>query len=183
MLPPESRPESDRQRRARKSLRLLRIDDVLDAYHPVLAGTIPLGIDVDGSDLDVICQADDPDAFAECVRAAYDTCEGFRLRRKLVNDLPTVIASFHAYGFPVEIFGQPRPVTEQNAYRHMRVEARLLAIGGDEARRGIHRLKAQGMKTELAFAQYFGLQGDPYQALLELAKLDEITLRAAITGG
>jgi hypothetical protein len=156
---------------------------VLRDYYPVLAGTIPLGIDVDGSDLDVICQADDLEAFAGCVRAAYGSCEGFRLRRKSINGLPTVIASFHAYGFPVEIFAQPLPVTEQNAYRHMQVEARLLAIGGDEARRAIHRLKAQGMKTEPAFAQYFGLRGDPYRVLLELAKLDEITLRAAVTGG
>jgi hypothetical protein len=36
------------------------------------------------------------------------------------------------------------------------------------------------MKTEPAFARYFKIQGDPYEALLQLAGLNEEGLRAAV---
>ncbi|MFQ5796001.1 MAG: DUF4269 domain-containing protein, partial [Candidatus Bipolaricaulia bacterium] len=69
---------------------------------------------------------------------------------------------------------------DQNAYRHMAVEARLLAIGGEQARQEIRRLKRTGLKTEPAFACYFNLEGDPYQVLLQLATLSDDELRAVI---
>lgn len=91
------------------------------------------------------------------------------------------MASFNYGEFTVEIFGQPRPVVKQNAYHHMIVEARLLAIGGEQARREIRRLKASGLKTEPAFARYFDLEGDPYEVLLQLASLSEDKLRTGIS--
>ncbi|MFQ5649835.1 MAG: DUF4269 domain-containing protein [bacterium] len=65
------------------------------------------------------------------------------------------------------------PVEKQNAYRHLMVCNRLLRIGGNKARQQILELRGRGMKTEPAFAAYFGLKGDPYQVLLELEALDE----------
>jgi len=63
----------------------------------------------------------------------FAACEEFARRREAVGGVPTVIAGFEFEGFPFEIFGQPRPVEEQSAYRHMVVEARLLDIGGGPA--------------------------------------------------
>jgi hypothetical protein len=37
-----------------------------------------------------------------------------------------------------------------------------------EAHREIRRLRRAGLKAEPAFARYFGLEGDPYEALLAL---------------
>jgi hypothetical protein len=82
--------------------------------------------------------------------------------------------------FPIQVFGQPRPVIEQNAYRHMVVEGRLLAIGGEKARQEIQRLKRNGLKTEPAFARYFNLQGDPYEVLLQLSRLNESELKSKV---
>lgn len=169
-----------RQQQAYEALRDLGVLRHLSRYTPRLVGTIPLDIDVDGSDLDIICEAHDLDAFARLVTTRYGGRPGFRLRHKVINDSPTVVANFNFAGFPVEIFGQPRPVTEQNAYRHMLVEARLLAIGGEAARQAIRQLKQSGLKTEPAFARYFRIEGDPYQALLALASLSEAELGAAI---
>ena len=45
-----------------------------------------------------------------------------------------------------------------------------------EAREAIRALKRDGLKTEPAFGQYFGIMGDPYAALLDLAALDDETL-------
>lgn len=170
---------NERQRRACCALERLQVLSVLRDYTPVLVGTVPIAIDIGTSDLDVICEAHDLDAFEERVVGAFGGQPGFRLKRKRINDLPVVVANFEAE-FPIEIFGQPRPVVEQNAYRHMDVQARLLALGGERARREIVRLKRAGLKTEPAFARYFGLQGDPFEALLELSRLDEQELQSRV---
>jgi len=99
----------------------------------------------------------------------------------MIKGVPTVFARFVFSGLPIEIFGQPRPVPEQNAYRHLVVEARLLAIAGGRARREIRQMKRFGIKTEPAFACYFNLEGDPYEALLDLAPLGDDDLRQAIS--
>lgn len=158
---------TDRQREAYRTLADLRLFERLAAFTPVLAGTIPLDIDLPGSDLDIICQAADLDHFAALVRAAYGDQPDFRVTRKEVGALPTVIARFTRATFPIELFAQDRPVQEQNAYRHMIAEARLLASAGPGAKEAIRALKAGGLKTEPAFAAYFNLPGDPYEALLK----------------
>jgi hypothetical protein len=156
-----------RQQRAFRALQELDIFNVLRDYTPILAGTIPLDIDIEQSDLDVICEAHDLAAFECAIQDAYGAREDFRIERSTVKDVPSLFASFAFDGFPIEIFGQPRPVFEQNAYRHMVIEARLLTIGGEDARREIGQLKRAGFKTEPAFARYFKLEGDPYEALLQ----------------
>lgn len=170
---------NERQRKAHRTLENLQVLHILRDYTPVLVGTIPIAIDVAGSDLDIVCEVHDLAAFEQLVTQAFGRQQGFRLKRKRVNDLPTIVANFEA-GFPIEIFAQPRPVAEQNAYRHMAVQARLLALGGEKARQEIQGLKRTGLKTEPAFTRYFNIQGDPFEALLELSRLDEKELQALI---
>lgn len=170
-----------RQRRAYRALQSLGVFRILRAHTPVLCGTIPLGIDIPGSDLDIICAARDLDAFARDVLDAFGARPGFRITRETIKGIASVIANFDYAGFPIEIFGQPQPVREQNAYRHLIVEARLLKIGGERARRAIRQMKNAGLKTEPAFARYFNLQGDPYAELLRLSWLSERELREMAT--
>lgn len=47
---------NERQKRAYEILTKYKIFEVLDYYSPILAGTIPIEIDIDGSDLDIICE-------------------------------------------------------------------------------------------------------------------------------
>jgi len=149
--------------------RLLR-QPVFRGCSPVLAGTFPLGLDVPTSDLDVICQANDPARFADRLSAGFAGYPGFRLRLASIGGLPTVVAGFRYRGFPVEVFAQVRPPGRQRAVRHLRVEERLLRLGGDELRECVHAFKLAGLKTEPAFARCLGLEGDPYLALLELER-------------
>jgi hypothetical protein len=172
---------NERQRAAYRVLGRLRVLSILCDHTPVLVGTIPLDIDIEGSDLDIVCQVCDLSAFQHLVVAAFGQQEGFRIKRKLMRGVPSVVANF-VDEFPIEVFGQPRPVTEQNAYRHMLVEARLLAIGGEPARREIRSLKRAGLKTEPAFARYFCLEGDPYSVLWRLSFLSEDALREQVLG-
>lgn len=161
-----------RQRSAYAALNQLGIFSHLQPFTPLLAGTIPLNIDLPSSDLDIICEARDLNVFQQTLTHYYAHQQNFALRRKAMDRIDSLVGNFSFGGFAVEIFGQPRPVFEQNAYRHMEVEARLLAFD-PQARDTIRAFKAAGMKTEPAFARYFHLQSDPYQALLELYPLDD----------
>ena len=171
-----------RQRQAYAALQQLRVMEILRAYSPVLAGTIPLDLDIAESDLDILCAVYDHASFESQVRAAFVARENFALTRATINALPVVIAQFEFETFPIEIFGQPRPVAQQNGYRHLVVEARLLALGGDAARDAIRALKRAGLKTEPAFARYFNLAGDPYQTLLDLSNLSDAALHQVVAG-
>jgi len=148
----------------------------LRAGGPVLAGTFPLGLDVEGSDLDVIVYAPNPARFAARLTRAFVHRPGFRLRLRNVGGLPTVVARFREEGFPVEVFAQARPAGMQRAVRHLRIEARLLRLAGAELGRCVRALKARGVKTEPAFARCLGLEGDPYQTLLAMERWDGRTL-------
>ncbi len=173
MMPPDDiaclRSGTPRQQAAWRTLRDLRIFERLAAYDPVLAGTIPIDCDIPGSDLDVICCCADFDALAALLRRHWGHMPGFRLAVKSIEDEPSLVCDFLAPDFPIQIFAQDRPSRQQRAYLHMLVEARLLAGADAGARAAIRALKRSGLKTEPAFAAYFGLPGDPYLALLELS--------------
>ena len=168
------------QQAAYHALEALQVLALLGAFDPVLAGTIPLDIDIPGSDLDIVCYATDVDAFAQHLHDTFGHYDTFVLQHTVVDGLPTVIGQFISQDFPIEIFGQPRPVMEQHAVRHMIVEERLLRHGGTEVRRQIRHLKSQGLKTEPAFAVLLRLPGDPYQTLLQLAELGEVELLSVL---
>lgn len=160
---------SDRQRDAYQAMIELDIFSVLGDYDPVLAGTLPLGIETPESDLDILCEAEDLDRFEALVEAAYGYLDDFRQQRDIADGLASSISSFQYRRFPVEIFAQARPVDQQRAYRHMVAEGRLLREGGEEAAGAIRQLKLDGLKTEPAFGEYFCLDGDPYAVLAKMA--------------
>ncbi|WP_336518231.1 DUF4269 domain-containing protein [Pollutibacter soli] len=154
---------------AHKTLAELRIFDLLNEYDPVLAGTIPIGIDIEGSDLDILCCFSSAIKFEIDLKLFFAKQEKFRVRKLWMDGIETVIASFKTNHFPVEIFGQETPVVQQAGYLHLINEYGLLIKYGEDFRRKIIDLKLAGWKTEPAFAKLLGLSGDPYQAMLKIA--------------
>jgi hypothetical protein len=71
-------------------------------------------------------------------------------------------------------------VAQQHGYRHMVVEARLLAASGPRLKERVIQEKTLGLKTEPAFAKLLALPGDAYQALLALETADAQQLRALV---
>ncbi|WP_010542787.1 DUF4269 domain-containing protein [Sphingomonas elodea] len=151
----------------------------LTAFDPHVAGTPPLALDLPDSDIDILCHAPDPRAFAGAVWAAYRDLPGFAMWQWQGRDRP-VVARFHCSGWLFELFGQARPVAEQVGWRHFVLERRLLALGGEPLRAAVMTRRLAGAKTEPAFAQVLGLAGDPYAALLMLEGLDDAALCARI---
>ena len=81
--------------------------------------------------------------------------------------IETTIARFNTNSFEIEIFGQNIPVEQQNAYRHMLTEYKILQQKGVVFKRKVTALKKQGLKTEPAFARLLGIKGNPYEELLD----------------
>jgi len=164
---------NERQRNAYSVLDKLKIFKILREYNPTLVGTIPIEIDISESDLDIICEVYDIEEFERLVIKSFNKYDNFRIERQTVKGLLTSISYFDYNNFLIEIFGQPKPVIEQNGYRHMIVEKKLLEISGESERKQIIKLKKLGLKTEPAFAKYFNLKGDPFDELLKLSRLNK----------
>lgn len=139
----------------------------LAMFDPHVAGTLPLRVSVEGSDIDILCHAPDLDGFAQVVWRHFAQQQDFSLHQ-WARDGRAVIARFEAHGWPFEIFGSSQPVHEQAGWRHFEVERRLLDLGGEDMRVAVLALRQNGTKTEPAFARVLGLQGDPYAAMLDL---------------
>jgi hypothetical protein len=157
---------TSRQRQAYEVLTQYQIIDKLVDYTPILAGTVPINIDIKNSDLDIICCFANENEFDYHVQQQFSNFSEFTIKHTTVNGQETVIANLMADGWEIEIFGQLIPVKQQAAYRHMLIEHHLLKYYGEAFRLKIVSLKEQGYKTEPAFAKALNLKGDPYQALL-----------------
>ncbi len=140
----------------------------LAAFDPRVAGTFPLGLDVAGSDIDILCHAADAQAFAGVVWQAFAHLEGFSMHQWTCGER-AVVAVFRVAGLPFEVFGSPLPVDVQAGWRHFLAEQQLLETGGGAFFEAVRAARRTGLKTEPAFAHVLGMKGDPYEALLALA--------------
>jgi hypothetical protein len=165
-----------RQRAALRAIEDLHLFESLRGFDPVLAGTIPIDLDLVDSDLDILCEVNDPDHFASVTREKFGSCADFRADRWRHGDLITVVVNFSVLEFKFELFGQSRPSREQFGFLHMIAEARMLALSGDSARDAVRYGKQKGLKTEPAFALVFAIDGDPYLELAGLANASETEL-------
>ncbi len=57
----------------------------LKPFDPRVVGTLPLDLAVPGSDIDVVCHAFDPDAFAEIIWTHYRSAADFALYRWILG--------------------------------------------------------------------------------------------------
>jgi len=157
---------NERQQKVYQLLIAHAIFEKLDKYKPILVGTIPINIDIENSDLDIICYVQNNEQFR------YDLVHHFQQEKEFVisNNIKfsALKANFFVDDFEIEIFGQKTPTEKQNAYRHMLIEHQILLEKGEDFRLQIVELKNLGYKTEPAFAKLLSLEGNAYEALLRL---------------
>ena len=155
-----------RQKEAYKVLLELNLFELLKNCNPILVGTIPINIDVDSSDLDIICQSDNHEELVKVVSESYGEFSRFEVKTiPSYKNLKTTIITLEYKTFPIEIFVQNKLPEEQDSYLHMLIEYQVLLKEGKEFRSKIIALKQQGFKTEPAFAKLLNLKGNPYEAL------------------
>lgn len=137
------------------------------AFHPILVGTIPIAIDIENSDLDIICDWENKQGFIDAVLFHFGSEKDFLLQEVFIDGQESVVAHFVKDAFKIEFFGQGIPPEHQNGYKHMRIEYEILKVKGEGFRQEIIKLKQDGYKTEPAFCKLLGLTGNPYQELLK----------------
>ncbi|MDN3585157.1 DUF4269 domain-containing protein [Pedobacter aquatilis] len=157
---------NQRQQEAYHALVNNQVLEKLQSFSPILVGTIPINIDIESSDLDIICFVKDRNDFIETLARCFNKEKDFNLSEN--PTLNSIKANFFIDDFEFEIFGQNIPTQQQNAYRHMLIEYQLLLEKGESFRQQVIELKKQGFKTESAFAKLLGLGGNPYEELLKL---------------
>lgn len=175
---------SPRQQRAYSSLKesdvLTKITDLYGELDfgeaPALAGSIPLDLALENSDLDIITYAGDLKSFSGELRRVFGSYDGYQSARGISLGVATLMTKFDFHGEHYEVFTQNVLVPRQNAVIHLLVEERLLEIGGPDFREKIWRERQAGLKTEPAFGAVLGLE-DPYRELLELEDLSDGELR------
>lgn len=158
---------TQKQIQAFETLTQNRVLQHLSVFNPVLVGTIPINIDIEKSDLDIICYWENKQEFIDSIKLYFKNENHFTIRETVIDYQETVIANFLLDVFEVELFGQNIPVENQNGYKHMLVEYEILKAKGEGFRQEIIKLKEQGYKTEPAFCKLLGLTGNPYQELLK----------------
>ena len=157
---------NERQKSAYEVLTKYKIFEVLEYYSPILAGTIPIEINVEGSDLDIICEVEDKIEFEKILVKNFSEFD-LKIEKITIKEENSIICNFELEEFPIEIFAQNKPTIAQNAYRHMIVEYRILQEKGEEFKQKIIDLKKKGIKTEPAFGVLLGLK-NPYEDLLKI---------------
>lgn len=157
-----------KQQRAYMVLTAGGIMEMLQPYGPILVGTVPIGIDVGDSDLDIVCQYRDKEMFKAFLWNHFSHFPDFGMGEYSAQEQIAILAGFRIQEFQVELFAQPIPGREQYAYRHMIIEDRLLRENGEDFRQQVIALKEEGLKTEAAFCRLLNLEGDPFEALLDL---------------
>ena len=159
---------NERQKRTYDVLTKYQIFEKLKEYSPILAGTVPIDIDIEGSDLDIICEVDlkfEEDFLDDLMFSRFIPYD-VDVEHPIINGEKCITLNFELEGFPIEIFGQNKPTTRQNAYLHMIAEYKILQEEGVEFKQKIIELKKKGIKTEPAFGILLGLD-NPYEDLLK----------------
>jgi hypothetical protein len=157
------------QVRAYKVISELNILNDLRAYDPILVGTIPIALNIPGSDLDIICEVYDFDVFEKLINKLYSDMDSYVVNRKIDGEGKTIlVTNFFFMDFEFEIYAKSANTETFNGYRHMIIEDRIIKSLGEDFRKRVIELKMSGIKTEPAFAQLLGLSGNPYEALFNL---------------
>lgn len=150
----------------------------LKSFGALVTGTFPLDIAIDHSDIDIVVSTDQLLDLADLLKGLYGGQNGFKLE---VNS-SYIVSEFSFSGFKFEIYAEKTLSCLQDANLHFLIEERLLKLGSEKFKKKIIELKKAGLKTEPAFAQVLNLNGDPYQALINIRKKSESELKALLAG-
>lgn len=161
-----------RQQQVFELLEQTQILNKLGIFHPIIVGTVPIELDLESSDLDILCEVHNPFLFLQEVKNHLAHYPFFH--QEIRKNYVTVSFTFESV--PFEIFGENKSTTKQNGYLHMLIEHQLLQLFGPTFHQQVRLEKENGLKTEAAFTQVLEIQGNPYEQMLKLEQQTDIEL-------
>ncbi|PKA16355.1 DUF4269 domain-containing protein [Leptospira haakeii] len=141
-----------------------KVLEILSEFSPEFVGSIPIGVDLPHSDIDIICELR-PSILK--VLESFSSYPNFQISEKVLGNVSSIICRFRLGSEKVEIVAQNLLPREQISYLHMVIEEKILKEKGETFRLSVLEKKKEGKTTETAFAELLGLEGDPYSTLLE----------------
>lgn len=160
---------NSRQVQSYKILKSINIFNILKEFNPILVGTIPIGIDIEKSDLDIVCQInlENKENFKDIIVKYFSQLKKIKITDKFLSD-GIILINFFIDNIEIEIYASKHCSIETNGYRHMIIEDRFLNYASLKFKEMIIALKRDGVKIEPAFAKLLNLNGNPYEELLNL---------------
>ena len=152
----------------KKAFQFLSKLNLFKEFYPLVSGTIPLGINVDSSDLDILMECRSFNHLASEIKQVFPQAI-VKIEKKYLT------ARFDFEGLPVEIYAEDKCPLKQTAHKHLRIENRIIKLLGEEFKNRIIELKRKGIKTEPAFGLLLELD-DPYEDLLRMYELNDFEL-------
>lgn len=171
----------EKNQKVHRALMSSKVLEILKAFHPLVAGTFPLGLDIAGSDVDILLTTVDLQVLRQTLEETFGSLKDFGCFETEKTGTATLVARFTYHGIPFELFAQKSDSIQQDAYRHFQAEEKLLKLGGESFRQKILQLRNAGLKTEPAFAKALNLSGDPCVELLQMQKMSEQELALRFT--
>lgn len=115
-----------KQKQSYKILKNIKIFKILEEFNPILVGTIPIGVDVDKSDLDIVCEINlkNKDSLKNISTKNFSQFKNF----KIINTFSTtgvIVINFFVDDMEIEIYASKVSSFETNGYRHMIIEERI----------------------------------------------------------
>ena len=164
-----------KQRKVYDILKRIEILEYLEDFSPIVVGTIPLGIDIETSDLDIVCQFNDKEEIEKVLVEKYSHFDQFTIRKMGENA--------YAYNFwfencEIEVYASKVPTEESNSYRHLLIADRLLSLYGESFKQKIVQLKKEGYMTEPAIAKLLDLHGETYETIFVIEEYSDAELLA-----
>ncbi|MCW2259876.1 MULTISPECIES: DUF4269 domain-containing protein [Sphingobacterium] len=152
-----------KQRKIHNIITKYQLFEILNDYKPILVGTIPINIDIEESDVDIILQAHNLKELTQLLLKSFAQFAQFRLSTFSNGALTS---NFMLEDTLIEIYATDIDTEKQNGYLHMIKEYEILQARNDSFKMEIIKLKKQGIKTEPAFCKLLNISGDPYVELL-----------------
>ena len=157
---------------ARQALAASNIMEGLSLYQPTVVSTIWAGLDIETSDINILCSYQDEAAYRSDLEQFLSSFEFIEIE----SGEQRVVARFQFQNFPFEIFASPTPIEDQSGWRHFQIMQRLVELPYPTLISDLVNCKRRGMKTEPAIAKLLRLEGDPYESVLSLEQLSALQL-------
>ena len=81
------------------------LPEIPASYSPTLVGTIPIGIDTNKSDIDLICESHDHNTFQHLLVTKFSHFPHFEINRKKIRTTDSIICRFETNGFKLKYLG------------------------------------------------------------------------------